>query len=69
MGIKPVRNTFQIDSIDPPLRMSLWNELTNAYWSIFKKSNSSKVSTVLREHTAIYDLFMKLWQYYFMIVK
>jgi len=65
MGIKPVKSAFQINNIDPSLRISLWNELTEVYWSMFKTTTSSTVSSLLREHASINDLFLKLWQYYF----
>jgi len=38
MGLKPVKNTIQIESIDDDLRTSLWNVMHESYWDFMSPS-------------------------------
>lgn len=58
MGIKPIRDTIQIDSIDSELRNGLWNGLKIYYWDAF-------IGSYISTHKELDILFKRLWHTFF----
>lgn len=60
-GLKPVKSAIQIDSMDGPLRNSLWNVLQSIVWD----SHQDRGSYGYTKHSNLYDLFRAYWSDYF----
>lgn len=58
-GLKPVKQTFQIDSMDDDLRNGLWNALTIFYW------NQIKPADTVSYYKDLWTLCTTLWLNYF----
>lgn len=65
VGLKPIKNVIQIDSIDAELRNSLWNALTIFYWDRMKEITNAGVSEHLSNCNDLENLFLKLWNNFF----
>ena len=61
MGLKPVRDAIQLESIDAPLRSALWDCLHVCIWSEFE--NRVDFRTV--EHSNLKMLVYQLWHRFF----
>jgi len=62
-GLKPVKQTLQIDSMDDDLRNGLWNALSLHYWDRM----DLKGGGFLSQHAGFETLFKALWLHYFKI--
>lgn len=58
MGLKPIREVLQKDSMDDELRNRLWNALDLSYWIDFKNIGSY-------DDQNVYVFFYKIWDRYF----
>lgn len=66
IGIKPVKNIIQVDSMDAELRSSLWNALSLFYWNRVKRNPGSIYGYVyLSDNRDMDILFKLLWHRYF----
>jgi hypothetical protein len=61
MGLKPVRDTLQVEALDQPLRNALWDCLHLSIWEKFE--NVVDYSTV--EHSNLKNFVYVLWHRYF----
>jgi hypothetical protein len=59
-GLKPVRGTLQIDSMDPSLRSRLWNVMRERYW---KEVYGDYLES--ERNSAFYRLVYQVWDRYF----
>ncbi len=66
-GYKPIKETFQIDSIDEPLRNSIWNALQIYYWDSFKITQDLYTHYYLSGYgnEKLRMLIQKIWIHYF----
>lgn len=63
VGIKPVKNIIQVDSIDEGLRNRLWNTLCTQYWSEIKFISYPDPYYNIPEN--IHSLLIELWHSYY----
>ncbi len=67
MGIKPVKNVIQTDSMDTDLRNGLWNLLTIYYWNGCENDLDSMYRDYIRHDSDFYHLFSIMWHAYFKV--
>ena len=61
-GYKPVREALQIESIDPPLRNTLWSVLQEVYWHTARFSNRLRPNEYhLSDNAPLRVLCRSLW--------
>ncbi|MCX6089270.1 MAG: hypothetical protein NTX88_02645 [Candidatus Atribacteria bacterium] len=70
MGFKPIRSTFQIDSMDDILRNKLWNGLQRYYWDVighklYINHYSGGSEYPLSKDEEIKQFYEILWDRYF----
>jgi len=63
IGLKPIKNIIQIDSIDDDLKIGLWNVMQIFYWDTIKTHHLS--GSVYNEDLNLLILLKKLWLGFF----